>query len=230
MIGHFYDVSSTDIFPMLPGRSGPDTTLPASLEGIFWTTNQGTLSKLITFAYDAQEAEFTNCSTKNGTDNVRCVRYSGNKMWSFAGPPHSWTKLEHHIMRAYWACDSAIHYNFVSPTSAMVTVQSCQNTEYCINEELALNSFTTGRMDLLHKPDSTDNPYPGSYVWSYRNDALPTESSAAYAFNQHHVVQVMDRDANKIQPAWNKFMKQEKMNLFNETFIWYTSRQSYPKR
>jgi hypothetical protein len=173
------------------------STLPASLQGIFWLTNQKTSSAAMSFGGPSNDGGGSSTG-RLSDDGQYDIRVAGDRVWSFAteGP-----------MTAAANQDLVYHFEFDdrdAPTHASIV----PSFEVCIGLFCRRVPVPSQGMDFqatLADPGEFDELYPGSVVWKRNSYILGREIESAY----YDLVQVVDGGGNHIEPAWSLYVHEQ---------------------
>jgi hypothetical protein len=170
--------------------------LPPSMQGVFWLTEQGDSSALMSFAPSRDGAGLSSF-TINPSDGYHFkVRVGGDRVWSFHDKASSWE-----LVRGI-----DLIYNFRMENSAgappataadIAAAQIIPSTAN-FNFELDAPSVLNFRAELA--PTGSHSAYPESVVWG--------RPSAVFGFEggYYDLVQVIDGDGNRIEPAFSDWV------------------------
>lgn len=182
--------------PILPATS----PLPSALRGIFWLSAQGDSSALLTFAKnDGEDCRW--CNTGKLIGNGYRIRVQGNCNWAFAAHEGFWTSgyaYARNMRLIYdWIFDDPENPTFahIGPVVRALPFNlgaAVAKLRWLVHFEMRLESPGT----------AAELGYPGSVVWRRRTYLLASISTFPY-----HLVQVVDEDGNRIQPAWDQFVE-----------------------
>jgi len=167
--------------------------LPAQLRGVFWLTDQGDSSSLVSFAAS---------NDGNGispgvmpADGVYRVRVRGDRTWSFADQSFNW--------EASGLMDLIYSFNFndaTNPTEAVVYGGGgnalsviWKGVTYAVEFGMELQS----QADVLAGPHAK---YNSSVVWERPSRFL------GQTLSSYTVLQVMDEHGNKLEPAFSDWV------------------------
>lgn len=160
--------------------------LPPQLRGIFWLTDQGDQSALMSFGGPSGHPEYNTGSIDE--DGSLIIKLNGFRNWTFADADS---------FKKYRPKDITYHFEFDNaedPTFAQIELEiaGCGLTvnKNCLNFNMELSSG--------------DDEYPDSVVWD-RNSYLCCWPCAY----KYKVVQVIDEHGKKIQSAWDAFVEYE---------------------
>lgn len=179
--------------------------LPSSLQGLFWLTDQGKSTGLISFGgpnADNVTGGGERCSTGRISKGY-CVRVSGDRVWSLASPVLSFVYATHDIKYVFTFDDPE------RPTHATIDPYADWSG---LLPGYNLFWFSTFEMTLLAAghPD-----FNGSVVWE-RASKMPFKTS------YYNAVQVVDGAGRRIEPAWTRFVEYEKREVGTDV-LWYHS-------
>jgi len=189
-----WDLASSKAVPMRVAVA----PMPAALRGIFWLTEQGQGSALVSMAGPTHDGG--GCNTGHLVKNFYSVRVSGDRVWA---NPHNREDPFSDFTRYG---DLVYHFAF----------DDAQNPKKCqIYPEMR-------RLDLvwvaewildfeMELEEGGDEAYPGSVVWRRPNYSF---GNKVY---EYALVQVIDENGDRIQPAWDKFVEYQKSHLAGDT-------------
>jgi len=173
--------------------------LPESLQGLFWLTNQGDSSSIMSFgtSRDGAGLDAFNLNAPDGK-HIR-VRVGGDKVWSFADRSTSWNLVE--------SADLIYEFSFEdgngNAPSSVADIQWAQIIPYAYNWGLRV-SWTwllSFRMQLLSAAQKAGGPYPNSVIWGRPSSVVGISLSSSY----YELVQIMDGAGNPIEPAFSNW-------------------------
>jgi hypothetical protein len=171
--------------------------LPPALQGVFWLTEQGDSSALMSFATSNDGAGLSHLDVTQSDYQFK-IRVGGDRVWSFHDKATSWGIVE--------AAD--LIYNFQMENADGNPAQS-------IDEIVAAQIIPSGR-NLGHlavtatwlldfraelKPAGTHERYASSTVWARPSKVLGIEGG------YYDLVQVIDGEGNKLQPAFDDWVQ-----------------------
>jgi len=167
--------------------------LPSQLRGVFWLKDQGDSSSLVSFA-KSNDGDGVSPGVMP-SDGVYKVRVRGDRTWSFADQSFNW--------EASGWMDLIYSFNFndaSNPTEAVVYGGGgnalsivWKGVTYAIEFGMELQT----KAQVLAGPNKR---YNTSVVWERPSRFLGT-TLASYT-----VVQVMDENGNKIEPAFSEWV------------------------
>jgi len=175
-----------------PIRVG-DSSLPASLQGVFWLMDQKDSSALMSFAA-TNDGGGISTGALTADDKYR-VRVDGDRSWSFHDKTTNY-KASQYI---------DLVYNFEFGRTAD---GSDVNTMTIYPQGLNLPGDPTLAFDWLLSftasalPKGTHETYTDSVVWQRESKVL----GQAVASKDYDLVQVMDAQGSKIQPAFDDWV------------------------
>lgn len=179
----------------LPTGTSP---LPPQLRGMFWLSDQKESSAMMTFASN-HGADCLWCSTGKLLGQYYRIRVTGDCIWSFAEAGENWNLAE----------DVGLVYDFkfndgANPTFAHIKLFP-SNLPFggVLSKQTALDF----QMKLLGEDEAKELNFAGSVVWQRKSYIMGKESAT------YHVVQVVDENGEKIEPAWSSFVKYEKSKV-----------------
>jgi len=172
--------------------------LPRNLQGVFWLTEQGGSSALMSFAQSNDGGGFSTGSLQLQGRRRRShaeysIRVAGDRVWSFSDGPEGAFETVHNI-------DLVYRFEFddlTRPQSAQIFPSS--NHERATGFEPApwMLSF-----DMRLQPLGSHSRYPSSIVWVRPSSVLHINIRSAY----YDLVQVVDGDGRYLQPAWSDYV------------------------
>jgi len=169
-----------------PMRIG-GATLPEQLRGVFWLSDQGDSSSLVSFARSNDGNGVSPGSIPQ--DGVYRVRVQGDRTWSFADQSFNW--------EASGIMDIIYSFNFddaTNPTSAVVYGGGGNWPSIIWKGVTYAVEFG---MELLQTPHPR---YTTSVVWD-----RPSRF-AGYEISSYTVIQVMDEHGNALEPAFSDWV------------------------
>lgn len=189
--------------PLIVGRS----PLPLQLQGLFWLTDQKNQSALMSFG--GPNTDGGGCSSgslelgKDGKAHY-CIHLFGDRVWSHSGDFGAKVANEHFDDFYKYVFDDASN-----PTFAKV--------EGMVGKISQIKLYYN--MTLVEKGLPK---YPNSVVWRRDSCFIDCEHYTIL----HYVVQVMDGNGRRIQPAWNMFDKFENNHEWGpQDKIFYATRK-----
>lgn len=181
-----WDVSQ----PAPPGQplsvAGPD--MPQNLQGVFWLMDQGDSSALMTFGKtgDGGVCSTGILNTNPGMANY-VVRCSGDRSWAFAdkGRSFKFVNLVDFIYKFYFdSCEN--------PTRCQI-IPWARNLGF----ELSATWILDFDMHVI-----AHEKYANSVVWLRDSYLFGNRAKSA----DYHLVQVVDAEGNRLEPAWSDFV------------------------
>jgi len=182
--------------PLQPGAE----SLPTALRGVFWLSDQGIQSALITFASN-NNADGPWCSHGSLILNRYLIRVSGDKVWSWATEENAGYDLAYGLRLVYdFGFDST-----TDPTHATIypILTALGGFGARLSQQTWMLTFT---MTKMSEQEASDLGYPGSIVWERRSYAFGVEITSS----RYNMVQVVDEDGKRIEPAWSTFAAYQK--------------------
>eukprot|EP00429_Kryptoperidinium_foliaceum_P020007 CAMPEP_0176048166 /NCGR_PEP_ID=MMETSP0120_2-20121206/23924_1 /TAXON_ID=160619 /ORGANISM="Kryptoperidinium foliaceum, Strain CCMP 1326" /LENGTH=372 /DNA_ID=CAMNT_0017381581 /DNA_START=61 /DNA_END=1179 /DNA_ORIENTATION=- len=163
--------------------------MPKALRGVFWLSGQGRGTALVSFAGPSHDGG--GCSTGHLQGNMYSIRCSGDRVWSWADETDKFN---------IWATQQGdLVYHFVfdnaeQPKNCQIYPESraldiVMSSEWLLDYEMVLE-------------EGVDEMFPGSVVWQRVSSILGGEKKVSYG-----IVQVVDEDGKRIQPAWDRFVE-----------------------
>jgi len=182
--------------------------LPQALRGIFWLSDQKASSALATFAGRTsikEPADCTWCSKGDLKLNGYRIMPVGDCHWAFATMTDGKEIPGFGTLSGYGlARDLQVIYDFVfdhaeDPTSAHIRpIVNAIGSGW--GEWLADQTWIADfSMTKKTSEEATQLGYTGSQVWKRQTDAVATLSP-------YDMVQIVDEDGSRIQPAWDAFV------------------------
>jgi len=165
--------------------------LPPSLQGIFWLTEQGDSSALMSFATSNDGAGLStlDLSKEFGIE----VRVGGDRVWSFHDKATSWGLVA--------ALDLIYKFKFENaageaPASAdEITAAQIIPEGHNLGISLTATNILNFRAELA--PMGSHARYNSSVVWGRPSSVL------GFSGGYYDLVQVVDGNGNKVQPAFD---------------------------
>jgi hypothetical protein len=176
--------------------------LPTQLRGVFWLSDQGDSSSLVSFA-PSNDGDHDGERVSPGampSDAQYKVRVTGDRTWSFADKSFNW--------EASQVMDIVYEFDFDSatnPTTARVWAGGGSAASIIWTGVTYAVEFG---MELLQTPHPK---YPSSVVWERPSRVLGQEVSS------YEVIQVMDEDGNKLEPAFSDWVAYNKLPATGNT-------------
>jgi len=176
--------------------------LPSSIRGIFWLTAQKHRSALGSFGGPSNDGG--GCSPGELTDGRCAVRVGGDRSWALADQK-----------TGIFALNVDLIYHFVfndgeNPTKCQIYPEA---------RKLGVTLTAEWVMDLEMELMQQEHPeYPGSVVWRRLSYVVGQDVGEEYA-----LVQVMNENGERIEPAWTKFVEYQKSDVAGHSpgEIWY---------
>lgn len=193
---NFNDVTAAG--PILVGTA----PLPQTLRGIFWLADPEKKSALMSFGGPNGDAPGW-CSTGKLHGTKYRIRVAGDRSWAFAAP----TSLPEAIDLIYnFEFDDAS-----SPTFAHVLPET-HKYGFTLTHDWLLDFD----MELL---DNNETEYPNSVVWLRKSYLLGSEVVS----RRYMVIQVIDENGKRIEPAWSKFVDHQQNNSVGDPHgkLWF---------
>lgn len=170
--------------------------LPKSIQGLFWLTEQGDSSALMTFATSNDGAGL---STLNMDEEYQMsIRVGGDRTWSFNDQATSYELVE--------AIDLIYKFRFedaagARPTSAeeAVAAQIIPSAANLNDLSLTATSLLNFRAELA--PEGSHTRYRDSVVWGRPSSVFGFEGG------YYDLVQVVDGNGQRIEPAYSDFVR-----------------------
>jgi len=161
-------------------------SLPGDLQGLFWLSQQGTRSALVSFGGPTRDS----CGTSTGqlADRQYAIRVTGDRIWTFA-------EQEGRSQSLVEALDLIYHFVFddpINPKRAQIYPES-KNLRFTLTAEWILDF----EMELVQ---GGDDRWPGSVVWKRQSKLFGISGG------EYDLVQVMKGDGMRIEPAWSDFV------------------------
>lgn len=185
----------SDTGPIRVGKA--EDGLPTSMQGVFWLTEQGDSSALMSFA-QSKDGNGLSAFTMTPSDGYQIkVRVGGDRVWSFHDKASSWELVK----------GLDLVYNFrmedadggVPSTAEDIAAAQIIPSTANFGFELDLPSVLNFRAVLA--PEGSHSKYTDSVVWG--------RPSAIFGFEggYYDLVQVIDGEGNKIEPAFGDWVK-----------------------
>lgn len=180
--------------------------IPESLRGLFWLSEQGKSSALVSFGgpnADSVEDGGRACSSGE-LQKKFCVRVSGDRTWSMMSDTLAWVYGVHDFRYIFTLDD------LENATEASIDPYADWGGSWP-----GYNVFFFARFGMsLHQNGHAD--YNGSYVWQRTSTFLGAFTKT------YEAIQVMDEHGKKIEPAWSKFVDYE-VNTMGLDVLYYHS-------
>lgn len=162
--------------------------LPKTMRGIFWLTGQGGSSALASFAGPSNDGGGMSPGQLIGENKCKYdVRVAGDRVWAFADRNALGFKFSEDV-------DLVYHFIFddaMNPTKVQI---------YPDLRNLNVNFSAEWLLDFEGVLDPENTVYPGSVCWKRPSFALGRQ------IDEYTLVQVMDENGNRIEPAWGAFV------------------------
>lgn len=203
-IGEEKSVKVDDIKADGPIRVGVGPGLPASLQGVYWLTEQGKSSALASFG--GPSGCGGGCSIGQLDEKNRYkVRVAGDRVWAYAKTKE--------VGGLASSIDLVYHFVFndaKNPTKCQIYPES-RKLNFTLPEWVM--DF---EMELMKDGDPR---YPGSVVWRRISSILGKEAKSA----EYLLAQVMDAKGQRIEPAWSEFVKYQNSPEAGDSpgVVWY---------
>eukprot|EP00316_Scyphosphaera_apsteinii_P023601 CAMPEP_0119319372 /NCGR_PEP_ID=MMETSP1333-20130426/49205_1 /TAXON_ID=418940 /ORGANISM="Scyphosphaera apsteinii, Strain RCC1455" /LENGTH=333 /DNA_ID=CAMNT_0007325759 /DNA_START=83 /DNA_END=1084 /DNA_ORIENTATION=+ len=185
------------------------SNFPKTLQGIFWLTNQGRSSALLSFGASRDGGGLSTGTMVDGEVNYE-IRVTGDRVWSFMARTHM--LLPSTIDLVYkFRLDNATNptRGTIDPSSAALGISLGPSTEAILRFDVELVPFgeCTGRGAEC---------YPDSVTWA--RDSFVFGNSVGY----YELVQVIDGEGNKL-PAFQAFVDycNDAEQTDGDGMIWY---------
>lgn len=178
----------TGIGPLLLGTA----PLPEVLRGIFWLGGQKNSSALMSFGGPSRDGG--GCSTGDILKgNQYKIRVSGDRVWAFADRESKSVGLTEKL---------DLVYNFImddpqNPTKCQIYPEA-RNLGLTLTAEWLLDFEA-----VLDDAADSKAAYPGSVVWRRLSFIFGQRAVES----EYFLVQVIDGDGKRIEPAWSKFVE-----------------------
>ena len=157
--------------------------LPPTLRGVFWLQNQGDSSSIMSFGKTNDGGGVGTGALTEG--NPYLVRCGGDRAWAFSDKGRSYT-----LVNAVDLCYKFFFDDLENP-------RRCQIFPHA---PVGLTLDWTWLLDFdMHVVQSRD--YPSSVVWRRVTHALGREVPS----EQYDLVQILDENGNRLQPAFFEF-------------------------
>lgn len=191
--------------------------LPKSMQGVFWLTNQGDSSALMTFGASDDGGGLSSGVLEEGDVNYE-IRVQGDRVWSFADQASSWELVEGIDLVYKFRMDSATEptKGTIDPSSPVLGLTLGEGTKWLLRFDVELVPFGTCTEECT--ADSTCTCYPNSITWA-RPSAILGLSGGYY-----ELVQVIDADGVKVQPAfddWVAYCEDGSKTGDSPGYMWY---------
>lgn len=200
----------------LPVGTSP---LPKALRGIFWLTDQKQSSALASFAgrvtTSTEPKDCKWCSKGKLTLNGFRLMPVGDCHWAFATLGEGNREIFGQVISGYsLGRDLKVIYDFVfdnqeDPSFAKIRpiVNAAGST---LGDLLASQGWIADFNMMLQTPEEAANlGFPGSKTWRRRTSAL----FGSQDLFPYDLTQVVDGDGNRIQPAWDAFVRYQQSEV-----------------
>merc|ERR1712087_524319 len=138
--------------------------LPAALQGVFWLTDQGDSSALMSFGASGDGGGLSSGKLSDGPVNYE-IRVAGDKVWSFMDKASSWELVDHIDLVYKFRMDSATNptKGTIDPSSPVLGLTLGPRTKWLLRFDVELVPFgtCTGRGTKCY-PDSVTWARPSS--------------------------------------------------------------------
>jgi hypothetical protein len=190
-MGKLFSVPIADITGDYPIKKGT-APLPPQLQGVFWLTAQSTGSALMSFGGPSGHPVLnTGTLDEDGTCFISLGRY---QKWSFASQEDGNCKKS-----ANPANDLVYEFNFDDAEDPQFCSIVLHSGDKACDDKLQATVWKCLNFDMYLVEDED---YPGSIVWSRRSYCCGIDTCFSYVYK---IVQVIDGQGNKIQPAYDEF-------------------------
>lgn len=191
--------------------------LPSSLQGVFWLTEQGDSSALMSFGTSNDGAGLSRLDMTQGDYQFK-VRVGGDKVWSFHDKATSWGLVEATDLIYNFRMEGA-DGNPAQSADEIVAAQIIPSGRNLMGLALTATWLLNFRAEL--KEPGTHEKYTSSVVW-----ARPSEVFGV-AGGYYDLVQVIDGEGNKLQPAFDDWVSYCASTETGDTpgSIWYREAQ-----
>lgn len=171
--------------------------LPPAMQGVFWLTEQGDSSALMSFA-PSKDGGGLSTFTMTPSDGYHFkIRVGGDRVWSFHDQATSWELVEGLDLIYNFRMEDA---NGEAPSTVddIAAAQIIPSAENINGLELDAPSVLNFRAELA--PAGSHSKYNTSVVWG--------RPSAVFGFEggYYDLVQVMDGEGNNIEPAFSDWV------------------------
>lgn len=173
--------------------------LPESMQGVFWLTEQGDSSALMTFgtSNDGAGLSVLDLEQKNGYGIE--VRVGGDKVWSFHDQATSWGLVAFLDLIYKFQFETA-EGGAPDPANNGEDIAAAQIIPTSVNLGIDLTATNLLNFRAELAPKGSHSTYPNSVVWGRPSSVLGFEGG------YYDLVQVIDGDGNKLQPAYNAWV------------------------
>jgi len=193
--------------PLLLGKA----PLPVALRGMWWLTHQGDSSALMSFGGPNLDGD--GCSTGQLEDDGSYkIRVSGDRVWAFADKDSSnFQKAEKYDLTYRFEFDdlddpqwAKIHIITKYDSCCCCGLECTRACPWCTNWTMYLND--------------DDDEFPQSLVWERKSTICCDACCFAHIFHgpswpccgyYYKIVQVIDEEGKRIEPAWSQFVEYE---------------------
>lgn len=162
--------------------------LPEQLRGVYWLSDQGDSSSLVSFAQSRDGLDVS--PGEIPSDAKYKVRVTGDRTWSFADESFNWEASQIMDLIYEFEFDSA-----TNPRTARVYAGGGKAASIIWTGVTYAVEFA---MELRSEPHTR---YPNSVVWDRPSRVFGNEVSS------YEVIQVMNEDGEKLEPAFSDWVK-----------------------
>lgn len=171
--------------------------LPPSMQGIFWLTEQGDSSALMSFATSNDGDDLSKLDMESADGYGIKIRVGGDRVWSFHDKATSWGLVE--------VLDLVYKFRFEKANGARATIPDEISAAQIIPSGENLNGFDLTATNILNfraelLAAGSHEKYKNSVVWGRPSRVFGV--SGGY----YDLVQVIDGNGNKLQPAFNDWV------------------------
>mmetsp|Transcript_24607 Transcript_24607/g.57305 ORF Transcript_24607/g.57305 Transcript_24607/m.57305 type:complete len:296 (-) Transcript_24607:471-1358(-) len=200
--------------------SGPITVgtaamgLPPSMQGVFWLTEQGDSSALMSFATSNDGGGLSKLDLDAPDGYHFNIRVGGDRVWSFHDKATSWGLVEVLDLVYKFRMEGAAGEQ---PASAeqIAAAQIIPSGENLGGFDFTATSLLNFRAELLRGNHSR---YPSSMVWARPSELFGVEGG------YYDLVQVIDGEGHRLEPAftdWLGYCNDEQQTGSTPGRLWY---------
>jgi len=189
--------------------------LPPSMQGVFWLTEQGDSSALMSFA-TSNDGDGLSTLDLNAADGYHFnIRVGGDRVWSFHDKATSWGLVEVLDLVYKFRMEGADGAPAAS-AEEIVAAQIIPSGENLGGFDLTATGVLNFRAELL--PSGNSSRYQTSVVWARPSEIFGVEGG------YYDLVQVIDGEGNRLEPAfsdWLGYCNDEQQTGSTPGRIWY---------
>lgn len=185
------------------------------MQGVFWLTEQGDSSALMSFA-TSNDGDGLSTLDLNAADGYHFnIRVGGDRVWSFHDKATSWGLVEVLDLVYKFRMEGADGAPAAS-AEEIVAAQIIPSGENLGGFDLTATGVLNFRAELL--PSGNSSRYQTSVVWARPSEIFGVEGG------YYDLVQVIDGEGNRLEPAfsdWLGYCNDEQQTGSTPGRIWY---------